>query len=427
MKKIVIILSVLWCLVLPSAAVALTENDEPSAWAIPYIERSAELGLIPDSLYWRYPQPITRAEFCAIATRTFESVVGSEITESAYFYDTGDPNVAKMAGLGIVHGTEQNIFEPDREIKREEAAVLLSNLMRALNRPLQDSRPAFADLSSIAEWSRNEVGQVQAQGIMAGVGNNMFDPQGNLTIEQSIKTMLVIYDLAKAPEPEKISLNAPEMAGKKIPILMYHAIADVPTTSLTDLFVRPSELEAQLKYIAENGYQTITFEDLDNIGAFSKPLMLTFDDGYKDNYLILFPLLKKYNLKATIFVVTNSLWSDGRVSVDDIIEMSASGLVSIQSHTKNHLSLVNLDKESLINELSSSKQYLEELTQKPVVALCYPGGFVNASVRAEAAEYYSYAVLNYGGVFVCGGNTMSMNRIRISRGMGMAGFAALIK
>jgi hypothetical protein len=445
MKKIAFILPLLLYLALLCPSVALADTDEPSTWAIPFVERSSELELIPETFYGRFTEQITRAEFCAIAVRVFESIRDYTITESAFFYDTYDTNIYKMAGLGVVHGLGGNIFGPEREITREEAAVLLANFMWALGYPLPYSQPDFADLPIISEWAISEVGQVQAQGIMAGVSGNMFDPKGNLTIEQSIKTMLVIYDIVTELEEitvleeeitleeeleleeERLSVNDPEVAGRRIPILMYHAIADVPTTSLTSLFVRPAELEAQLKYIADNGYQTITFEDLDNIGIFSKPIMLTFDDGYKDNYTILFPLLEKYELKATIFVITNTVWSKGRLSIEDIVEMSDSGLVSIQSHTKNHRNLTTLGKETLAEELSSAKEYLEELTGKPVIALCYPEGHMNAAVRTEAAEYYRYAVLNGGGQFICGGNLMTMSRVRINRGVGMTGFAALIK
>ena len=426
MKNITFILMILMCLILLCSSLAMAEDGEPSAWAITFIERAAELGLIPDSLYGRYLQPITRAEFCAIAVRIFEAVTDNPVMEYAYFYDTDDLNVAKMASIGVVRGVAENIFDPYRNITREEAAVLLANFMVALEQPLPDSWADFADLDEISEWARAEVGRIRARGVMSGVGGNLFDPNGSFTIEQTIKTMLVVYDIVTTPEQEKISVNDPEASGRKIPILMYHAIADVPKTSLTDLFVRPAELEAQLKYIAENGFQTVTFEDLDNIGAFLKPVMLTFDDGYKDNYTILFPLLEKYNLKATIFVVTDTMWSKGRLSRGDVAEMSASGLVSIQSHTKTHFSLTALDKEDLLDELSSSKQYIEELTGKPVIALCYPSGYMNAAVRAAAAEYYSYAVLNDGGKFICGENTMTMKRVRISRGLSIGSFAALI-
>ncbi|MCL1975832.1 MAG: polysaccharide deacetylase family protein [Firmicutes bacterium] len=437
MKKYAVICIFLLILILTSSSIALAEDGEPSLWAIPFIARSAELGLIPDQFYWRFTQPISRAEFCAIAVLACERVIGAEITEYVYFYDSTDLNVCKMAGIGVVQGVEENIFEPDRCISREEAAVLLARLMESLNYPLLNSELSFADSDDIAPWARVEVGQVQAQNIMSGMGEDLFAPKNNFTIEQTIKTMLMVYDLLvisesadatdTSIEEERISVTDLKAAGRQIPILMYHAIADIPTTSLTELFVRPAELENQLKYIIENGYQTITFEDLDNIGAFIKPIMLTFDDGYKDNYTILFPLLKKYNLKATIFIVTETLWSKGRLSCEDIVEMSDSGLVSIQSHTKSHSSLTKLTKEELIEELSSSKEFIEELTGKQVIALCYPVGYTNAAVKAAAAPYYNYAVLNGGGKYTCNENTLAMNRIRVIRGLSIKSFAAMIE
>ena len=94
--------------------------------------------------------------------------------------------------------------------------------------------------------------------------------------------------------------------GYSVPVLMYHAVSD-ETWGVTELFVRPSEMEAQLQYLQENGFTPIFFSDLSHVEDFEKPVLLTFDDGYKNNYEELFPLLQKYNMKATIFVVTGNL------------------------------------------------------------------------------------------------------------------------
>ena len=234
-----------------------------------------------------------------------------------------------------------------------------------------------------------------------------------------------LYVLEKIPVV-KLSANSPEVAGKRVPILMYHSVAEKPFTSNSILFVRPSELEAQLKYLSENNFQTITFEDLDNIGAFTKPILLTFDDGYKDSYTVLFPLLKKYDMKATVFIITDAVYSAEFLSHEEIVEMSDSGLVSIQSHTVSHPYLTNIGNEKLLRELSESKVFLEELTGKPVIALCYPTGKQNATVRAVVADYYTYAVLMGGGKFICGQNLLAMNRVYIKRGVSVASFAQLV-
>ena len=73
------------------------------------------------------------------------------------------------------------------------------------------------------------------------------------------------------------------------------------------LFVRPAELEQQLQYLSENGYETIFFEDLAHLERYEKPVILTFDDGYDDNYTLLLPLLQKYHMKATIFMIAGDI------------------------------------------------------------------------------------------------------------------------
>ena len=156
-------------------------------------------------------------------------------------------------------------------------------------------------------------------------------------------------------------------------------------------------------------------------------MLLTFDDGYRDNYEILFPLLKKYGLKATIFVITDTRWSKNFLSEANITEMSRSGLVSIQSHTKSHPALTALGRAALSAEMAESKAVITQLTGKAPVALCYPGGGVNATVKAVTGEHYRYGVLNTGGQFTCGEDLLMMKRVRINRGLSVDGFASLIK
>ena len=103
--------------------------------------------------------------------------------------------------------------------------------------------------------------------------------------------------------------------GYRVPVFMYHYVAeDVPYDSQRVLSVRPSEMEEQLKYIVDNGYQPIWFEDLEHVDEYEKPIILTFDDGRLDNYTILYPLLQKYNVKATFFIITDSMNYNGGVS-----------------------------------------------------------------------------------------------------------------
>ncbi|NLD87973.1 MAG: polysaccharide deacetylase family protein [Clostridiales bacterium] len=211
-----------------------------------------------------------------------------------------------------------------------------------------------------------------------------------------------------------------------VPILMYHAVNEKPW-GLKELFMRPSDMEAQIKYLAENGFNTVTFEDLPNIDKIEKPVMLTFDDGYEDNYTDLFPILKKYNAKATIFVITDSVGGKNMLTAEQIKEMSDSGLVSIQSHTSTHPSMVSLKETALLRELNDSKMNLARLTGKIPFVLAYPNGEFNQAVTVAMEEYYEYGLKKQGGIYVTDDKPYEINRIRVSRSTTLSTFKSLVK
>ena len=134
--------------------------------------------------------------------------------------------------------------------------------------------------------------------------------------------------------------------GWNVPVLMYHAVGD-EIWGYSDLFVSEAGMEEQLQYLQENGYEPIWFSDLAHIEDYEKPVILTFDDGYDDNYTVLYPLLEKYQTKATIFVIGNAMGSQHKMTQEQVYELAASGLVSIQSHTYTHGNLSAMDEPAL--------------------------------------------------------------------------------
>lgn len=214
-------------------------------------------------------------------------------------------------------------------------------------------------------------------------------------------------------------------SGVKIPVLMYHAVSD-NTWGIDELFVKPAEMEKQLAYIRDNGYTAITFEDLDDLGNIKKPVMLTFDDGYRDNYDELYPLLVEYNIKATVFMISGSIGSDKYLTADMIKEMSGSGLVSVQSHTESHPDLTALGESDLKTEFYNSKLEIALITGKEPFVLCYPTGYNNAAVRAAASEYYGFGLKMKGNLWNTSGDPFLINRYYISRDTGIGSFAAIL-
>lgn len=170
--------------------------DEPSSWAKDSVAQAKKAGIVPASLQSAYASPITRAEFCALATQLYETVKGT-ISGRTAFTDTIDVNVQKMASLGVVNGVGNGRFDPDGTLTREQAATMLARLAGAMGKPLAAGTSGFADDGSISSWALGSVGQMKSSGIMSGVGGNKFDPKGSYTREQSIITVLRLYNIVK--------------------------------------------------------------------------------------------------------------------------------------------------------------------------------------------------------------------------------------
>lgn len=169
-------------------------TDQPSSWAAEQVNAAVAAGIVPEALQSGYTRTATRAEFCALAVGLYETVTGSEIAERAVFSDTNDLNVQKMAGLGVVNGVGDGIFDPNGQLTREQAAAILVRLADAMGRPLPEAAPSFADNASIAAWAADAVGRVQAAGVMDGTGGNQFSPQASYTREQSILTAYRLFE-----------------------------------------------------------------------------------------------------------------------------------------------------------------------------------------------------------------------------------------
>jgi len=166
-----------------------------SGWATEQVNAAIAAGLVPRHLQIQFTQATTRAEFAALAVALYETVTDREITGRMTFNDTDDINVQKAGYLGVVQGVGGGNFAPNNPLTREQAAVMLARLANAVGHPLPPSAPTFADSAQISSWAMESVGQMQASGIMGGIGNNLFSPGGQYTREQSIVTMLRLFHI----------------------------------------------------------------------------------------------------------------------------------------------------------------------------------------------------------------------------------------
>lgn len=221
------------------------------------------------------------------------------------------------------------------------------------------------------------------------------------------------------------SFDLPENVN--VPVLMYHAVSDY-CWGYDELFVSPSSLEKQLQYLVENGYDCIWFEDLAYLDEYEKPVILTFDDGYDDNYTELFPLLQKYGVKATVFIIGQDVSGiNHKMNEEQMHEMSDSGLVSLQSHGYTHHDMDAMSEETLVYELSETQKVVARITGKVPYVLCYPTGKYSSLTIEVAERYYNFGLKMGGGLFNTSVDSpYKISRYYIARSTDLYTFAAYI-
>ena len=204
--------------------------------------------------------------------------------------------------------------------------------------------------------------------------------------------------------------------GWNVPVLMYHAVGD-EIWGYSDLFVSAASMEEQLQYLQENGYEAIWFSDLAHIEDYEKPVILTFDDGYDDNYTLLLPLLQKYHMKATIFMIAGDIGEPHKLTQPQLRALTQSGLVSIQSHGWSHKNMAAMGWPALVCELLRSKLAFTLACGRVPTAVSYPNGKCTERTRTAAGWFYAYGVRTFDGTYLTGTDPLLIPRTAIPRGM----------
>lgn len=227
-------------------------------------------------------------------------------------------------------------------------------------------------------------------------------------------------------------------SGLRFPILTYHSISDEPGLDVET--VTPGDFERQMAWLVARGFAAVTVSDL--VCAMARPparrcvVAITFDDGYRDNALTAFPLLRQYGFRATFYVSTAyigglSRWNPVEyigyrpmLTSSDIRMLSDAG-EEIGSHAHSHTDLTLADGAFLDEELRRSMRILADITGKPVVAFAPPHGRSNGMV-VERARRLGYSHLVKGGRFTANLKETSpfdLQRITIARGDSLREFA----
>lgn len=209
---------------------------------------------------------------------------------------------------------------------------------------------------------------------------------------------------------QSIETHYQELIGKKIapnwiPILMLHKVPLEPIQTKHRIFLTKDRFEKFIKQLKNGGFSTITFGEYQEYrngsrpaSAFpQKPIILTFDDAYLDNYTNAFPILTEYNCKATVFSLGNlqastNFWDTQTgepeaplMSIDHRREMSRAG-IEFGAHSMNHRKLTTLSLQELDYEINNSKKILEDTLGLPIISFAYPYGDANERVKRATEE-----------------------------------------
>ena len=192
---------------------------------------------------------------------------------------------------------------------------------------------------------------------------------------------------AASAQPMPAAAVTVQEDSRTVMVLNYHKVVDEHMS----LSVPLADFEQHMKWLQEYGYTSITPEDLyefivNGRELPEKPVLITFDDGYKDNYTNAYPIMKKYGFKGTIFVVTGFLGVyDNYLTWEQAKELTDNGF-SIESHTHNHKSMTEASDDDISKELAKSRDTIKEKLGVEADFIAYPTGTYNLHIAELVKE-----------------------------------------
>ncbi len=207
------------------------------------------------------------------------------------------------------------------------------------------------------------------------------------------------------------------------PIIMYHSVNPKQNPPIRGLIVSPETFQRQMRFLKERKYNILPLDELAALLKEKKripprTIAITFDDGYKDSFTYAFPILRKYNIPATMFIIVDEVGRPqaDRVSWDDIRQMRSGGLITFGSHAMGPQPLINIkSEEELRLQISDSKKALEDKLDVGCSLFSYPEGMFNAKIKQMVIDAgYKAAVATKPGRDYPDHDVFALKRLRIS-------------
>jgi peptidoglycan/xylan/chitin deacetylase (PgdA/CDA1 family) len=242
------------------------------------------------------------------------------------------------------------------------------------------------------------------------------------------------------PPPSNRRLSLPDPLPQreiKVPILMYHLINVSPPgtpSSERRLTVHPADFARQMRWLKQHGYRTVTQRELfealfqgRRLGP--KPILITFDDGYRDLYVNATPVLARLGMRATAYVITSRLKNGYPLFLTwRLLRQLPSRGIEIGSHTATHVDLTSLSDRDAARELVQSRRAIERRLRRPVRWLAYPFGDYDARIeRLVRRAGYVLAVTTDPGSVQSARRPLALRRLQVLDSTGVAGLAAMLE
>ncbi len=249
-------------------------------------------------------------------------------------------------------------------------------------------------------------------------------PSPTTPLETPTPTATSLPTSTPSPSPSPTATFPPPSEAVRVPILMYHYVSPLPPDAdalRRGLTVVPERFRAQLDYLHAQGYETVLLRDLYDALSTGRPLpeqpiVLTFDDGYKDHYEVVWPMLAEYGYVGEFFVLATPAHYEAEhyLTWAEMREMSDAGM-SIQGHGRDHYDLRNRSYDFLVFQILGIKEAVEAHTERPVTFFCYPSGKYDAATLSvvEGAGYLGGVTTEWGVTHTLE-NRFTWPRLRVS-------------
>ena len=238
---------------------------------------------------------------------------------------------------------------------------------------------------------------------------------------------------AGGPKPAPGGLGPPPAQGKlvhsqaPVPILMYHVIANPPSSAqLPQLYVDPRSFDRQMEWLKAQGYVGVSLDQVYDAwfkgGELpEKPVVLSFDDGYRGQYVYARPELRKLNWPGVLNAISGRIGQPNAELSDAMVRRMIADGWELDDHTIHHLDVTTLDASQLREEIAGSRQDLQQRFHQPVNFFCYPAGRYDAQAIAavRAAGYLGATTTDEG--LASRSEMFTLKRIRVDYSDGVTG------